>query len=125
MGIPTKRVQIKLGDGTKKRFLRFDFEAISRLEEEIGEPLELTLRRAATLSARSITGLVWAGLLHEEPEITIKKVRSLIPLDDIKGILEIVTNAVMRGTGQKDEEEEEEGDKGLGKKETAEEGKEG
>ena len=118
MSFPTKRVPIKLGDGTKKRFIRYDFEAIERLEEEVGEPLELTLRRAATLSARSISGLVWAGLLHAEPDLTRKQVVKLINLEDIKVTLETVMDAVKRGTGQKKEDPD--GEDG-GKAETAEE----
>jgi hypothetical protein len=121
MGYPTKRVEIKLGDGTKKRFLRFDFEAVSRLEEELGETLEITLRRAASLSARSICGLVWAGLLHAEPDITMKKVRAMIPLHNIKGILEIVTTAVNRSTGLAEEEDEED-EEGKGGAPEGEEG---
>jgi hypothetical protein len=123
MSYPTKRVPIKLGDGTKKRYLRFDFPAISRLEEEIGEPLELTLRRATSLSARAISGLVWAGLLHAEPDLTREQVVKLIPLDKVKEVLEAVLKAVKVGTGQKvDEEPAETGDEGEGKGETAEGG---
>ena len=100
MSAPIKRIPIKLGDGTKKRFLKFTFRAIARMEEELGESLEITLRRAAQLSARAVSGLVWAGLLHEEPEMTREKVIDLIPLGQIKPIVETVTQAISTAMGQ-------------------------
>lgn len=117
MGIPTKRVEIKLGDGTKKRYLRFDFEAICRLREETGEGMDPVLRRAGMLDPLSIIALTWAGLLHMEADLTIKKVRKLINLEDIRELLENILLAVKLGTGQKadaddDDDEEEDGDSG-------------
>ena len=115
MGYPTRRVEIKLGDGTKKRYLRYDFEAVCRIREETGEGLDPVLRRAGTMDPLSIIALVWGGLLHSEPDITIKEVRKLINLEDIRQVLEIIIKATKRGTGQEDEDED--GD-GPGKPET-------
>lgn len=66
---PGTGVKVKLGG--KQVTLRYTMPALNRLEDERGgESLGATLGKAGEMSSRAITALVWAGRLHEEPELT-------------------------------------------------------
>lgn len=70
----------------KTRNLRYGMKAISLVEKQLGQPIakvdmdNLTMEASATL--------VWAGLVHEDPELTTDKVMDLI--DDYSSIQEVM-----------------------------------
>lgn len=66
---PTTGVKIKLGP--KQYTLRYTQPALEKLEgHRGGEALLDTFERAAKFQASAIAALIWAGLLHAEPELT-------------------------------------------------------
>jgi len=119
MGTPTKRTLVKLGDGTKKRYFRFTWAAIRRLKEETGQPLELTLTLLARMDADAINAAVWAGLLYDEPEITMEEVEGLINLNSIEELIKRILTDLTIAMGKPDPFKK----KGGGKPEGEAEGK--
>lgn len=102
MGAPTNRTLVKIGDGTKKRYLRFTWKAIRRLKEETGQPLELTLTLLGRMDADAINAAVWAGLLHDEPEITMDDVEDLIHFDGLDKLIKHVLTVLTLAMGKPD-----------------------
>ena len=102
---PRTGVKVKLGG--KQRTLRYTSVSLSKLEDErSGEALTRTLYRAGQVSIGAIGALVWAGLLHDEPNLTVEKATEMIepplmPL--INGLMEALDPWTV------DPEEDEEG----------------
>lgn len=63
----------------RERYLRFDWNRLCQLEDRLG----MGLGRAIMLGryeANLLRLLVWAGLLHEEPKLTVERAGELIQL---------------------------------------------
>ena len=102
MASPTNRTPAKLGDGTKKRYLRFTWKSIRRLKEETGQPLDLTLTLIAKMDADAINAAVWAGLLYDEPEITMEEVEDLIHLNGLEELIKRILTDLTIAMGKPD-----------------------
>jgi hypothetical protein len=105
-----KSVPIVLKDG-KTRHLRFEWENICRLDREhkisifdFGRDMIF-----ASISPWKLTGVIWAGLLPEEPKLTIQDVEKLISFEDVMNqkIIEIVSEAIPTSFPEKEKEPEE------------------
>jgi hypothetical protein len=87
---PRTGVKVKLGG--KQRTIRYTAVSLSKLEDErAGEALTRTLYRAGQVSIGAIGALVWAGLLHDEPDLTVEEATEMIepPLPKlIDGLME-------------------------------------
>lgn len=79
----------------KMRNFRFGMVAIDLIEQQFGDSLmnidldNLTMRQTATI--------IWAGLVHEDAELTVDKVMNLI--DDHSSIMQaiqIMTEAIQK-----------------------------
>lgn len=85
-----RTVTINLGG--KERRLKFDLNAVA----EIGERLNINVRMeslwkditSASLPLSSLRVLLWAGLRHEDTEITPEEVGSWVDQDNIKEVWE-------------------------------------
>ena len=100
---PTNGVKLQLD---KMRRLRYTNRSLVRLEEEIGLTVEQAGRRVEIGSLKALSALVWAGLLHDEPNLTVEKATEMIepplmPL--INGLMEALDPWTV------DPEEDEEG----------------
>lgn len=100
MSYPTKRVPVKLGDGTKKRFLRYDPRALVWMEEQSGQAPATLFQRMGMSSLKALAVLVCAGLIHDEPDLTAEDTADLIPLDRMDEIAATVTLAYVRAVGK-------------------------
>ena len=70
---PSTGVKVKLNG--KQATLRYTMPSLNKLEDARGgEALGDTLARAGQMSSRAITALVWAGRLHEQPDLTMDEV---------------------------------------------------
>ncbi len=87
--IKVKSVPIVLD---KPRTLKFDLNAFIELEDLYGS-IEDTLRemQEGKNKIKAIRAVLWAGLIHEDENLTPKQVGAMIDL----GKLEEVTNALM------------------------------
>lgn len=71
-----KSVLIDIFD--RPRHLRFDVNAISDLEELLGMGVGEIVGNPKLSGFRTVRGLVWAGLKHEDPTITPQKAGDLM-----------------------------------------------
>jgi len=79
-----KAVTVKLD---KQRKLKYTFNALCELEEVMGR--SLTTLQNGEFKMKDLRALVWAGLLHESPELTLEEAGDLI--DRAESIEEIAT----------------------------------
>lgn len=82
MSIPAVRVPVKLD---KVRTLVLDFNALCKVEEVTG--VSMLVGQPAFSSMRMMRALVWAGLLHEDPTLSLEFVGQLIQDADAEEIL--------------------------------------
>lgn len=93
--MPEKSIPIVLNDG-KTRHLRYEWEHICRLKREHAISVfdmgrDMMLGSADPLK---ITGIIWAGLLHEEPEITVEQVEKLMSFSDLAEYMKALFEAI-------------------------------
>ncbi len=62
----------------KPRNIRFDVNAISDLEELLGMGVGEIVGNPKVSGFRTVRGLVWAGLKHEDPTLTPQKAGDLM-----------------------------------------------
>lgn len=93
--MPTKPVPIKLTDG-KERVLRYDWEALCRFEEAFGYSIIEVGKRLGVgeINFLDATRAIWAGLLHEEKQMSLREVRKLLSLDDFFTYLKALGPAI-------------------------------
>lgn len=78
--MPVKSVPIVLSDG-KERELRFDYNALVRLEDELGFSVsEIGKLMAGTGSLKQIRAILWAALSHADKALNVEEVGALIDL---------------------------------------------
>jgi len=82
-----KKVAIELD---KKRHLVYDLNALSALEETYGA-VDQAFAEVEKGSAKAIRALLWAGLISEDPELTLTKAGMLVGLSG----LTIVSNKIL------------------------------
>ena len=88
MSIPEVRVPLQLD---RPRILILDFNALCRVEEVTG--VSLLVGQPAFSSMRMMRALVWAGLLHQDPTLTLEFVGNLIQEADAEEVLGAIMNA--------------------------------
>jgi hypothetical protein len=74
MSLPTVRVPVKLD---RDRTIVMSFNALCDAEEKLGVSL-ITTSDIDLTSLRSLRALLWAGLKHEDPTLTLEKVGDII-----------------------------------------------
>ncbi|MCI6925560.1 hypothetical protein [Butyricicoccus porcorum] len=89
--IKPKKVPVMLSD-CKQRHLLFDLNALAELEDVYGGHAD-ALKEVQTGSFRAIRATLWAGLLHEDPNLTIKDVGAMIAVDGMSIISDAIVDA--------------------------------
>lgn len=89
--VRTKPVPIKLD---RVRHLRYDLNALVLLEEQFGS-VEAALDAAQGRSVRAVRAFLYAGLAHEDPDLTLEQAGSLVGFADLPA----VTEAILRALG--------------------------
>ena len=77
----------------KTRTLRYDLNAFIALEEEFGD-IDATLAQFEKGSMKALRALLWAGLLHEDENLTPQQVGSLVLMADIEATSKAMMEAV-------------------------------
>jgi len=85
----TPIVQIELD---KPRNLRFDFAAFMAFEKETGKNI-LQENVWGNITATDLVTLLWAALKHEDKDLTLEQVGSMIHLGNIKEITQKLQEA--------------------------------
>lgn len=91
----------------KARNLRYSLKALSRIEDELG--CSIAAIDFSKISIRQVTTFIWAGLVHEDKDLTVDSVMDIIDDADITldDLVEKVTEAMdaamssMGATGKK------------------------
>lgn len=77
----------------------YDFNAIIAYEEQTGENILITFE-SEDIAPKKLRALLWAGLLKENPDLTLQQVGALIALSDMGRVVQAVAAAI---TGSKAE----------------------
>lgn len=90
--IKRKATKITLLDGVE-RTLRFTLNALAELESEYGsvDDAFAQLEKGSVVALRFI---LWAGLVHEDENLTVKQVGNLIDLDYMKDLTDKLGEAL-------------------------------
>lgn len=89
----------------KERTLRFDFNALSAFEERTGKSaLEASVW--AKPDARTLHALLWAALLHEDPDLTMKDVGAIIHMGNLKYVSEKIREASIAANPEAEDADE-------------------
>lgn len=86
----------------KKRKLRYDFNAMCELEDVLGRPLQELSDK--NLRMKDMRAMLWAGLLHQDPDLDILEVGNLIDeAESMQYVAEKVAEAIelSQGTNKK------------------------
>ncbi|MFW6079005.1 MAG: hypothetical protein ACODAE_05250 [Gemmatimonadota bacterium] len=67
-------VTLELAGETRR--LRYDFNALCDLEDALGRPLSALSEDSAGF--REIRAMLWAGLIHEDPDLTLRDAGALL-----------------------------------------------
>lgn len=87
--MPVKSVPVELGG--KTRNLKFGYNALCALEGALGIPIsDIGKKLVGSVDLRTVRGLVWAGLIHESPEMTLDEVGNMLN-DDLARLGEVST----------------------------------
>jgi len=85
---PTATVNI----GGQDRTLRFDFNALALLEEKTGKSAfdQATFQN---VKASDLRALIWAGILHELPDVKMEEVGSWLHPGNVREVSEAIGKA--------------------------------
>jgi len=87
--------------GGKERTLRFDFNSLARLEELTGKSA-FDSNTFLNIRASDMRAIVWAGLLHESPDLLLEDVGSWLNPGNVKKISEAIAKAFGNNVEDKD-----------------------
>lgn len=87
-----KEVKITLLDGVE-RTLRYDLNAMAELEDRYGT-VEAAFEALDKNSIKAIRCVLWAGLLHAEPDLTEQQVGSMIDMTSLQDLMSNVGSAL-------------------------------
>lgn len=89
--VKSKVVKVTLLDGVE-RTLKYDLNAMAELEDKYGS-VDAAFAALDNNSIKAVRCVLWAGLLHEEPELTEQKVGSLIDMTYLQNLMETLGTA--------------------------------
>lgn len=89
--IKSKEVKITLTDGVERRLL-FDLNAMAELEDRYGS-VDNAFEALQENSIKALRCVLWAGLIHDNPELTEHTVGSLIDIQWIESIVGTLSEA--------------------------------
>jgi hypothetical protein len=70
----------------KKRHFRFTMNALEIIEDELG--FGLHEMEGKNLKMKEIKLIMWAGLLHEDPDLTLEQLGNMIDTENMKYVQE-------------------------------------
>lgn len=117
MGNKYRYVDIDLD---KPRKLRYDMNALCELEDVFDKPIMEVLAEIETgMSIKLVRAVLWAGLIHEDEELTQRQVGTMIDMSNIMEVQEKLTEAIstsMSGKNAKGPETKKVNQSGTGMK---------
>lgn len=92
-------IDIEVGGFSRR--LRYDFNAIASLEEAINRPVSAI---GENVGVRELRAMLWAGLLHELPRLTLAQAGDMISFDKMEYITGKIQEAFALAMGQEQAE---------------------
>jgi hypothetical protein len=89
--VKIKNIEIVLD---KPRTLRFDLNAFAELEDSFGT-IDEALGAMEKGSIKALRAILWSGLIHEDENLTLRDVGSLITLADLPKLTEGINQAIV------------------------------
>jgi hypothetical protein len=89
--IREKKTPIQIGNETKNLF--YDLNAFAELEEIYGS-VEKAMDALTKGSVKAIINILWAGLIHENENLTQKEVGKMFDLSSMNEIGELINKAI-------------------------------
>lgn len=86
-----ERGESKLVLGEKEYTLRFDLNALVELEDKLGVPLSEMGNMKITI--RNIRSMLWAGILHEAPELTEAEIGKYVDMGNMEEVQTAISQA--------------------------------
>ena len=77
----------------KPRTLLFDLNGFAELEDKF-DSLDQAFQKMQQGSVKGTRTLLWAGLLHEDENLTERQVGAMISLTNVESIMEQITEAL-------------------------------
>lgn len=87
-----ERGYVRVDVGGKACRLKFDINAMCEIEDRFDMDF-LRVLKEKTLDARTVRGLLWAAMLHDNPEITEAEVGSMMLPSDFLAVKTAITQA--------------------------------
>ena len=78
--VKSKTIKVTLNDGVE-RTLKFTLNALAELEDKYGSVQAAFDKLEKENSMKALRTILWAGFLHENPDLTEQQVGNLIDLD--------------------------------------------
>ena len=89
--VKSKVVTITLNDGVE-RTLKYDLNAMAELEDKYGS-VDAAFEAVNANSIKAIRCVLWAGLIHAEPELTERQVGSMIDMAYLANLVDTMGEA--------------------------------
>ena len=90
--VKSKAVKITLTDGVE-RTIKFTLNAMAELEDRYGS-VEEAFKQLDNNSIKAVRCILWAGLIHEDPDLTEQQVGNLIDIQYMQELLNTVEIAL-------------------------------
>lgn len=88
--VKVKMIPIQLD---KRRHLKYDLNAFAELEEHFGT-LDAAMEQMQKGSIKAFRIILWAGLIHEDENLTIKQVGAMIDLPTLYDLTKKIEEAM-------------------------------
>lgn len=83
--VKPKPVKITLSDGVE-RTIKFTLNAMAELEDRYGS-VEEAFKQLDNNSIKAVRCILWAGLIHEDPDLTEQQVGNLIDIQYMQKLM--------------------------------------
>lgn len=83
----------------KTRTFRFTLNALEEVEERLG--FDLAEMEGKKLKIKEIKVIMWAGLIHEDPELTLDDVGAMIDMENLSYVQEKMGKAFKAANSKK------------------------
>ena len=89
--VKPKAVKITLTDGVE-RTIKFTLNAMAELEDRYGS-VEEAFKQLDNNSIKAVRCILWAGLIHEDPDLTEQQVGNLIDIQYMQELMASLNDA--------------------------------
>lgn len=83
--VKSKAIKITLTDGVE-RTIKFTLNALAELEDRYGS-VDEAFRQLDNNSIKAVRCILWAGLIHEDPDLTEQQVGNLIDIQYMQELM--------------------------------------